>query len=159
MVFIQLKTEPVVYQANKVATAAELGCNGSMLGRGSGDGNFESCKHNFFFGVKNIKLIVANIIRNVISKNLLSLFDSDWLGVRLPIACWNTFSGARASFCWASRSSDLLPGSCASLHGSNLTSAVGYWTRKQRSVAARSLNWSPLERVAGERAKSVVEAP
>ena len=80
--------------------------------------------------------------------------------VRLPIARSNTFSGARASFYWASRSSGLLPGSCASpLQGGNLTSAVGYWTRKKRRVAARRLNWNLLERVAGERAKSVVEAP
>ena len=52
-------TEPVVYQANKVATAAELGCNSSVPSLGSKDGRFESCKLNFFFGVKN-KLIVAN---------------------------------------------------------------------------------------------------
>ena len=63
-------------------------------------------------------------------------------------------------FCWASRSSGILPGSCASpLQGGNLTSAVGYWTRKKKRVAARRLKWSLLERVAGERAKSAVEAP
>ena len=48
---------------------------------------------------------------------------------------------------------------CFSSTRGNLTSSVVYWTRKKKRVAARRLNWSLLERVAGERAKSVVEAP
>ena len=34
-------TQLVVYQANKIATSAELWCNGSMPDRGSGDSRFE----------------------------------------------------------------------------------------------------------------------
>ena len=37
-------TQLVVYQANKVATLAELWCNGSMPGRDSGDIRCESSK-------------------------------------------------------------------------------------------------------------------
>ena len=66
---------------------------------------------------------------------------SGTITARFPIACSNTFSGARASFCWASRSFDLLPVSCVSpLQVGNLKSVVGYWTRKKRRVAARRLN-------------------
>ena len=102
-----------------------------------------------------IMIILENLAEILIGRNFVGT-----LCVRLLIACSNTFSGARASFCWASCSSGLLPGFCASLlQGGNLISAVGYWTRKKRRVAARRLNWSLLERLARERAKCVVEAP